>query len=399
MDLSIKRTLITITTLLMSVVSLVAQQAEPVRAVIVSGKDSTWYARQAEAWEAAVKKHPKSEEAWRNLFYAKYYLKFWYNGVQEQVTPGTSVLERMEQAIPESFTYNLCRYKISMAHNSEFAERALTMIPDNVDLEAVADLLGYLWRTSADLDKGARGAQFNEMLKWQYEGGYYPDFALRYNYNQLEGMPENSIYVGHGDLDLFPKIMMQRVMNLHADKFFVVNSFLFIKDYRDRICAHLGIAPYESEEAQFELPKFVHYLSEQTGRPVYLNVSVPYDLGALSSEKIKEFCNCLYQEGLLLKYSPTPYDNAEAALRAFEKYHLEYLTEPRFRTETYWKGSEKLQVNYATLLPNFIQRFKSAGDMARAQKLYHILRASITNTQLDEPTKQRYLLHLENFRP
>ena len=140
-------------------ISLVAQKPEPVHAVIVSGKDSTWYARQAEAWEAAVKKHPKSEEAWRNLFYAKYYLKFWYNGVQEQVTPGTSVLERMEQAIPESFTYNLCRYKISMAHNSEFAERALTMIPDNVDLEAVADLLGYLWRTSADLDKGERGAQ------------------------------------------------------------------------------------------------------------------------------------------------------------------------------------------------------------------------------------------------
>ena len=32
MDLSIKRTIITITTLLMSVASLVAQQAEPVRA-------------------------------------------------------------------------------------------------------------------------------------------------------------------------------------------------------------------------------------------------------------------------------------------------------------------------------------------------------------------------------
>ncbi|MBO5698597.1 MAG: sugar ABC transporter substrate-binding protein [Bacteroidaceae bacterium] len=394
-----KRITIVLAALLMSAVSLVAQQAEPVHAVIVSGKDSTWYASQAEAWEAEVKKYPKSEEAWRNLFYAKYYLKYWYNGAQEQVTPGTSVLERMEQAIPESFTYNLCRYKISMASNSEFAERALTMIPDNVDLEAVADLLGYLWRMAADLEKGERGAQFNEMLKWQYEGGYYPDFALRYNYNQLEGMPENAIYVGHGDLDLFPKIMMQKAMNLHADKFFVVSSFLFIKDYRDSICAHLGIAPYESEEEQFELPKFIHYLSEQTSRPIYLNVSVPYNLDSLSNEGIKEFCNCLYQEGLLLKYSPTPYDNAEAALRAFEKYHLEYLTEPRFRTETYWKGSEKLQVNYATLLSNFIQRFKSAGDVARAQKLYHILRASITNTQLDEPTKLRYLQHLENFRP
>ena len=330
-------------------ISLVAQKPEPVHAVIVSGKDSTWYARQAEAWEAEVKKHPKSEEAWRNLFNAKYYLKFWFDGLKEHTPAENFVMTRMEQAIPETFTYNYCRYRISMTSDSVFAERALTMIPDDVDLETVDGLLGYLWRTGADLDKGERGAQFNELLKRQYEGGYYPDFALRYNYNQLEGMPENAIYIGHGDLDLFPKIMMQRAMNLHADKFFVVNSFLFIKDYRDRICAYLGIAPYESEEAQFELPKFVHYLSEQTGRPVYLNVSVPYDLGELSSEKIKEFCNCLYQEGLLLKYSPTPYDNAEAALRAFEKYHLEYLTEPRFRTEIYWKGSEKLQVNYATI--------------------------------------------------
>ena len=399
MTMNKKRITIVLAALLMSAVSLVAQQAEPVRAVIVSGKDSTWYARQAEAWEAAVKKYPKSEEAWRNLFYAKYYLKFWYNGVQEQVTPGTSVLERMEQAIPESFTYNLCRYKISMAHNSEFAERALTMIPDNVDLEAVADLLGYLWRSSADLDKGERGAQFNEMLKWQYEGGYYPDFALRYNYNQLEGMPENAIYIGQGDLDLFSKIMMQRAMNLHKDKFIVVSSFLFHQNYRDGICQHLGIPPYEIEAAQFRLSKFIHYLSENTDRPIYLNASVPYNLESSSSKEIKEFCDCLYQEGLLLKYSTTPYDNATAAMRAFEKYHLEYLTEPRFRTEIYWKGSEKLQVNYATLLPKFIQRFKAAGDEKRAQQLYRILRASITNTQLDEATKQRYIQHLENFRP
>ena len=89
----------------------------------------------------------------------------------------------------------------------------------------------------------------------------------------------------------------------------------------------------------------------------------------------------------------------KGALRAFEKYHLEYLTEPRFRTENYWKGSEKLQVNYVTLLPKFIQRFKAAGDEKRAQWLYRTLRASITNTQLDETTKQRYLQHLENFRP
>ena len=379
--------------------SLLAQRPEPVLPVIVSGQDSIWYAHQAEIWEAEVKKHPKSEEAWRNLFNAKYYLKFWFEGLKEPTSAENSVLTRMEQAIPGTFTYNYCRHTISMSSDSEFAERALTMIPDDVSHETVDGLLGYLWRTGADLDKEKRGAQFNEMLKRQYEGGYYPDFALRYNYNQLEGMPENAIYIGHGDLDLFPKIMMQRAMNLHEDKFLVVSSFLFLPNYRDGICKHLGIPPYEVEAAQFRLSKFIHYLSEQTDRPIYLNASVPYNLETSANEEIKEFCECLYQEGLLLKYSTTPYDNAAAALRAFEKYHLEYLTEPRFRIENYWKGSEKLQVNYVTLLPKFIQRFKAAGDEKRAQWLYRTLRASITNTQLDEPTKQRYLQHLENFRP
>lgn len=393
------RCILVLALLLATANSLLAQRPEPVLPVIVSGQDSAWYARQTEAWEVEVKKHPKSEEGWRNLFNAKYYLKFWFDGLKEPTSAENSVLTRMEQAIPGTFTYNYCRHTISMSSDSEFAERALTMIPDDVSHETVDGLLGYLWRTGADLNKGKRGAQFNELLKRQYEGGYYPDFALRYNYNQLEGMPENAIYIGHGDLDLFPKIMMQRVMNLHEDKFLVVSSFLYIPNYRDGICKHLGIPPYEVEAAQFRLSKFIHYLSEQTDRPVYLNASVPYNLETSANEEIKEFCECLYQEGLLLKYSSTPYDNATAALRAFEKYHLEYLTEPRFRTENYWKGSEKLQVNYVTLLPKFIQRFKAVGDEKRAQWLYRTLRASITNTQLDEATKQRYLQHLENFRP
>ena len=100
------RCILALALLLSTANSLLAQQTEPVRAVIISGQDSAWYALQAEAWEAEVKKHPKSEEAWRNLFNAKYYLKFWFDGVKERTPAENSVLTRMEQAIPETFTYN-----------------------------------------------------------------------------------------------------------------------------------------------------------------------------------------------------------------------------------------------------------------------------------------------------
>lgn len=382
-------------------VSLVAQQAEPVHAVIVSGKDSAWYARQVLAWEQEVKKCPKSEEAWRNLFNASFYLKYWHNGLQEKIPAGKSVLERMEREIPESFTYNFCRYKISMGGESEYAERALTMMPNEVDLGSVDVLLGYLWRTGADLEKGKRGAQFNELLNRQYEGGYYPDFALRYNYNHLEGLPDNAIYIGLGDLDLFPKIMMQRTMNLHTDKFIVVSPFLSLPNYRNSICTHLGIPPYQPDKEHFQdcFIGFVQYLSEKTARPIYINAAITKQHDFLSKTEFKDFCKNLYQEGLLLKYSTTPYDNKAAGLQAIEKYHLEYLTEPRFRKENYWKGSEMLQVNYAVLLASYIQEYEETGHTMRAKRLKELLRASISNTQLNDATKKQYLHHIETTCP
>lgn len=380
---------------------LVAQQAEPVHAVIVSGKDSTWYAQQAEAWELEIQKQPNSEDAWRNLFHAKYYLKHWYNGLKEESATENSVLKRMEQAIPESFTYNYCRYKISMAGESEFAERALTMIPDDADLGTVDGLLGYLWRTGADFDKGKRGEQFNDLLKRQYEAGFYPDFALRYNYNHLEGLPEKAIYIGIGDLDLFPKIMMQRVMNIHTDKFIIVSPFLFLPNYRNNICAHLGIPPYSPEKEHLldGFSGFVQHLSEHTSRPIYINAAITQQHDFISETEFNDFCQHLYQEGLLLKYSTKPYDNKKAGLEALEKYHLEYLTEPHFRAENYWKGSERLQANYIVLLSNYIRDYEATGETTRAKRLKELLRASITNTQLDDVTKKLYLHHLETTCP
>ena len=100
------RCILALALLLSTVNSLVAQQAEPVRAVIISGQDSAWYARQAEAWEAEVKKHPKSEEAWRNLFNAKYYLKFWFDVLKEhcRFTNTLRAFDSNETGIPVDFT-------------------------------------------------------------------------------------------------------------------------------------------------------------------------------------------------------------------------------------------------------------------------------------------------------
>lgn len=374
-----------------------AQSAETVLPVIVSGKDSAWYAQQAKAWEQEVQKSPKSEKAWRNLFNAKYYLKYWFN---ENVTPADSseyVINRMAQAIPGTFTYNYCRYKVEQGGKSDFAERALDMIPVDIDPATVDGLLGYLWRSGAAEGTGKRAQQFDELLTRQYHHAYYPDYVLRYSYNQLEGLPENAIYIGRGDMDLFPKVMMQRAMRVHQDKMIVVSSFLCIKEYTDSVCKKLGIAPYtpsvnpvgSSANDDINAVEFIKYLSQKTGRPVYCEPSLV--------DAYRLIANNLYREGLLLKYSPVPYDNWAAAKKVIHKYHYEYLYLPKFRPETYWKGSEVIQANYVVMLAEYIKKYKQMGNTAKADWLMQILETSVVNTQLPERTKATYLEYLKQF--
>ena len=386
--------------------SLVAQQKERVLPVITTGKDATWYAQQYELWDKEVKQHPKSEDAWRNLFTAEFYLNNWFTEERPPLDSVTVVLQRMEKAIPGSFTYNYCVYKNYMDGTSEHAERALQLMPRDADLITVDCLLAYLWRTGADADKGRRGAQFTACAKKLYEGHYYPEYALRYNDNQLLGLPENAIFLGNGDLEVLPKIVLQRAMNLHQGKTVVPSVFLYDERFRDSLCSQLRIQPFrvngesvDFDHFPFYFLDFIKYVSAETGRPIYFGPSVKYLEYFVVEEQLELLKSCLYSEGLVQKYSPDPYDNTEASLRAIEKYQLNFFTDPNYTPKDEWEGSKNMQLHYMELLYPYIQVYKDLGNMERAEWLRRTLRASITNTNLDEDAKNYYLPYLDDVEP
>lgn len=386
--------------------SLVAQQKERVLPVITTGKDSTWYAQQYELWDKEVKQHPKSEDAWRNLFTADFYLNNWFTEERPPLDSVTVVLQRMEKAIPGSFTYNYCVYKNYMDGTSEHAERALQLMPRDADLITVDCLLAYLWRTGADADKGRRGAQFTACAKKLYEGHYYPEYALRYNDNQLLGLPENAIFLGNGDLEVLPKIVLQRAMNLHQGKTVVPSVFLYDERFRDSLCSQLRIQPFrvngesvDFDHFPFYFLDFIKYVSAETGRPIYFGPSVKYLEYFVVEEQLELLKSCLYSEGLVQKYSPEPYDNTEASLRAIEKYKLDFFTDSNYTPKDEWEGSKNMQLHYMELLYPYIQVYKDLGNMERAEWLRRTLRASITNTNLDEDAKNYFLPYLDDSEP
>jgi hypothetical protein len=112
----------------------------------------------------------------------------------------------------------------------------------------------------------------------------------------------------------------------------------------------------------------------------------------------------IYNEGLVLKYSPKPYNNFDVAMHNVkEVYSLEYLAEPDLVYDS-WETSEQMDMNHVTLLANLISKFRKKGDEAQAQRLYNILskcveRCAITHKKkTDRPEEQKaYKAYYENL--
>ena len=353
-----------------------AQKPQEIKGIVEEAHDSLWYAGQVEAWQREVDADGQDEKAWRNLFEAAWGLKSCSHGKNDGGMP--RILERMERAIPETYTYNICAYRASQGPDNKFAEKAMTLLPDDISDRGYDAVLGYLWMMGETDGTGWKAGLFNDILRRQYEHGKYPSFILRFGYNQLQGMAEGGLFFGNGDTQLFDKLMLQRAMRVHTDKVVVVIPFLSIRSYRDALCRQLGIPPFPGcevrteEEFKAAVQEMVEYVIRESGRPAYFSPGSQWAVQGIARK--------LYNEGLVYRYSEEPYDNVSAAQRHVERdYHFDYLTEPAFRVETWWSGSEMLLLNYTVMLGPLVQSYRESGNRERADWLYRILKASVEN--------------------
>lgn len=372
-----------------------AQEPQEIKGIVEEAHDSLWYAGQVEAWQKEVDADGQDEKAWRNLFEAAWGLKSCSRGKNDGGIP--RVLERMERAIPETYTYNICAYRASQGPDNKFAEMAMTMLPDDISDRGYDAILGYLWMMGETDGTGWKAGLFNDILSRQYEHGKYPSFILRFGYNQLQGMAEGGLFFGNGDAELFDKVMLQRAMRVHTDKVVVVIPFLSIRSYRDALCRKLGIPTFPGREVRTEeefkaaVQEMVEYVIRESGRPAYFSPGSQWAVQGIARK--------LYNEGLVYRYSEEPYDNVSAAKRHVERdYHFDYLTEPAFRLESWWSGSEMLLLNYTVMLGPLVQSYRESGNQERADWLYRILKASVENGGFSAAKKKEYLDYLEKWR-
>lgn len=369
-----------------------AQEVKPERIpwIVERAESAEWYENQIKAWEKVVANEPANENAWYNLSRATRYATM---DTPEGYEKRKLLNERMRKAIPNTYTYHFCAYdtmndSVSQAH----IERAYQLMPANRTFgEEYGTFIAYFWQKGRD-------KELKEMGRKYYEEQQIPTALLRYNYNELQCLPPNALYIGLGDAILLPKIALQQGLGVHQDKVVICASFLYLPEYYQCVCRELGIEPETFSMADYQttdtwenyLPDRIEYIMKKSGRPTYFSPSSLSEDSGLSRLKKN-----LYNEGLVLRYSDIPYDNYVRVRENVERnIRLDYLIEPQFVAEKEWQSANALTYNYFVLLAPLIGKYREWHDVERSEWLANLLTKALEQAKMSDAMKnncQKYL--------
>ncbi len=373
--------------------TMVIRETEPetIETFAANHRETEWYGAQAQAWQKEVDENPKNEWAWRNLFRATNYYDMFTDGFgdDQDQSKTADVLRKMEATLPDSYVLNLCKGRFclttdSAARRGDNIFRAIELIPEDANSEDVDYLACRLWVTDPENSK------IIELNKRIYEQGYFPERILRYNWNMLESMEPNALYFASGDNITKPMKTLQDALEIRLDVVIIPLPFLYVDKFRDVLFKRLGISPMEVNWAEYSqhgedwskqfYADIIMYLIRESKRPSYFSADV---LTHAALDK-----DCIYNEGLLLKWSDHQYDNFAVAMHNVkEVYHLDYLAEPDLHPNR-WETSYMLDMNNITLLANLISKLRKKGEVTEANRLRRILEECVERCPTELEHKQ-----------
>ena len=298
--------------------------------------DTTLITRLFHQWDKYVEQHPTNESAWRNFYevYEAYYLRS-FNApggrTKQELARQTNLQERLARGIPYTYTYDIIALQelFSMTgdqehsrdHMHKYAANALERLPDDARASDLQLLIGTLYQTGDTTN-------LEQLLNIYFDRDMCPSYVLQYHFNELQGMEPNAVYIGTHEGDIIPKLVIQYVLRQHRDKVLYDQNFCYDRIYNAACFSHLGIAEPDYDawircgESWNRLS--VQWLCDNSPRPIYFSSnSIAFMAEHWLTNDLKA---CLYNEGLTMRYSPTPYDNFKVKRQNIDRrYLLEYL--------------------------------------------------------------------------
>lgn len=303
--------------------NLSAQTPQKILGIAKEQKTASYYETQTELWKKETTKTPQNAHAWHQYYKAKRaYLQLTYPevwaGTQNEIFGKLQpIIDESKKHIGDKFEYYLMQSDNTIEDNSiDFLKKAYAIDPNR--LEAYEGLLIHYIRTFDD-KKATEIAQ--RMLK----ENYYSNANLMWNYNTLQTIKKGGVFVSNGDMDAFPKWVLQYGMGIRKDVLVANKWVLATKEkYRQRVFKDLGIKDLVKEKdtpmGAYVNDLTIHIL-KNSQKAAYMGCGS--DINLFKSAGIADR---MYMVGLAFEYAAQEFDNLAVIEKNFEeKYNLDYL--------------------------------------------------------------------------
>lgn len=337
---------------------------EPVPRITRSPRPGTWYAEQAKEWESALDRRPEDPVAWSNYYWATRYTRFGEEH-DDRLARVADILDRMGQAVPESYEYLTLRGQDMLHQDGQIAQAAIEMLERAVALdpdraEAYEGLL-TAYEATGQVPQAKAAA-----LGW-YRSREMPEGLLEYAYNMLASADSAGVILTNGDNDTYPLWILQKAKSIRTD-IAVINLYLArtYQGYAKRVLSGHKIFPWSIPGPSSEFGASLCDTLASWGTPVYISVTT----NDASIRKLGR--QNLYLVGLVYQYSPSYIDNRALLRRNLETrfrldgLHQEWYTEDDPSTKPILH--QRMQLNYVFPFLDLYTHYRAAGEMARADK-------------------------------
>lgn len=302
-----------------------AQKPQKILGIAKENKSVSYYEEQSTLWCELLETNKKNAEAWHYYYKAQRSILQlqedgpWPNDKETFYGQLAKILDRAQPDIDNTFEYHYLRgLNAEGADAIKALQQAYTIAPDRPEV--------YGWLFTHHIPQFDE-QMCRELAEKMLASDSYSNANLKWNYNALQTVEPNGIFIANGDMDAIPKWVLQYGAKIRPDVLVISKWFMASnKNYREKICEQIGIAvPSRTAEAFGSTTEYADYLVVQLlqngKRPAYISSGTPREF----FRKVG-LADQMYLVGNALKYAAQPFDNT-AVLRenVEEKYYLEHL--------------------------------------------------------------------------
>lgn len=341
-----------------------AQKAQEIRGIAKENKTAEYYKEQSILWKKKTTNNPIVYHNWIMYYKAqRAYLQktdpSWpsnRNIVFEKLRP---IIDEAKKTIGNSYEYYIMESVNTDSKESiKFALKAYEIDPTRTETYETL-LIEYV--------KNGNEEKAEEISKLMLASNYYSNANYKWNYNALQTIEKNGVFITQGDNDSMPRWILQYGLGIRKDVE-VVNVWMLktYEEYRKRIFSKLDITPMKKQRSDFGSGReyvdalLIHVLKTSRNTS-YIGCGV--DMSRLKRNNVADN---LYLVGTAFRYSTKKLDNLALLKKNFEQnYDLEYLfNEFQIHAEDAMV-KQRMNLTYIPGIMKLKEHYSLAGDVQK----------------------------------